>query len=69
MAHPTPKKAYKDLLWNVSLLPIASTRPPSTRPGQDPPEEPAPNGGTALRCPALLSVLEAVSLAGLDEAA
>ena len=64
MAYPTPKNTWQDQLWNVSLLPIASTRP-----SQDPPEEPAPNGGTALRCPALLSILEEVSRAGLDEAA
>jgi hypothetical protein len=64
MAPLTPKNPWNDQLWNVSLLPVASTRP-----SQDPPEEPAPNGGTALRCPALLSVREEVSRAGLEEAA
>ena len=64
MAYPTPKTACKDQLWNVSLLPIASMRP-----SQDPPREPAPNGGTALRSAALLSVSEDVSLAGVAEAA
>lgn len=48
------KNAWKDELWNVSLLPTVNVAQDS-----GPPPSPAPRGGAALNRPALLSLAEA----------
>lgn len=49
-----PKQAFKNQLWNVSLLPIC------TAPGQGSgAPEPLPPGGSSPSRPALLTVTEA----------
>ncbi len=54
MTYLTQKHAWKDELWNVSLLPAVSVSPRATPPS-------GPNdGSTALRSPALLSAAETV---------
>ena len=58
------KQAWKEQLWNVSLLPVVMVSQSAP-----PPNEPAPNGGTALKTAALLSLSNDVRHESLAEAA
>ena len=49
MANAQLKDAWKEQLWNVSLLPIVQVSH-----GAPPPPGPAPGGGTTLKTPAML---------------
>ena len=51
------ERALKNQLWNVSLFPVCNDRAANV----DPPE-PAPRGGSAVPCPALLSAIEQPSV-------
>jgi hypothetical protein len=53
MANAQLKDAWKEQLWNVSLLPIVQVSQ-----GAPPPAGPAPGGGTALKTPATLSLTD-----------
>jgi hypothetical protein len=53
MAHATTQNTWKDLLWNVSLLPTVTVSG-----SVGPPSGPGPADGNALGHPALLSVSE-----------
>ncbi len=54
MSYATHKTAWKDELWNVSLLPAVKVQPAA-----EPPTGPE-DGATALGRPAVLSASEAV---------
>ena len=64
MAHPYRKDAWKEQLWNVSLLPLVQVSN-----GAPPPLEPAPGGGTTLKTAAVLSLCEEVPRGPLARAA
>jgi hypothetical protein len=64
MAYANRKNAWKNELWNVSLLPTVKVSQ-----GAEPPLGPGPAGGRALEAPALLSVSEAANLEPMAEAA
>jgi hypothetical protein len=51
MAHAHLKDAWKEELWNVSILPIVQVSR-----GAPPPSGPAPGGGTTLKAAAVLSL-------------
>jgi hypothetical protein len=52
MAQAQLKDAWKEPLWNVSLLPIVQVSQAA------PPPAPVPTGGTTLKAPAVLSLAE-----------
>jgi hypothetical protein len=64
MAYANRKNAWKDELWNVSLLPTVQVAQDN-----DPPRGPCPGGGKALEQPAVLSLREDTTLTPLAEAA
>ena len=64
MAQTTAQNPWKDLLWNVSLLPTVRTAAPL-----GPPSGPGPATVSALGAPALLSVSEDTTRHELSEAA
>ena len=61
------KNAWKEQLWNVSLLPIVQVS--QSAPPPNGPSGPAPSGGTALKAAALLSVSNDARRESLAEAA
>jgi hypothetical protein len=64
MAYAHHKDAWKEELWNVSLLPIVQL--PQSAP---PPIGPAPGGGATLKTAAVLAVFEDAPYTPLAEAA
>jgi hypothetical protein len=64
MAPTTAQNPWKDLLWNVSLLPTVRAATPI-----GPPSGPGPATVNALGAPALLSVCEDTTRHALPEAA
>ena len=64
MAPTTAQNPWKDLLWNVSLLPTVRAVAPL-----GPPSGPGPGTVSALGAPALLSVSEDTTRQDLAEAA
>lgn len=66
MAHATAQNPWKDLLWNVSLLPTVRAAAPL---GPPPGPGPGPSTVSALGAPALLSVSEDTTRHDLPEAA
>lgn len=64
MAPTTAQNPWKDLLWNVSLLPTVRAAAPV-----GPPSGPGPRTVSALSAPALLSVSEDTTGHDLPEAA
>lgn len=63
MTYVTRKNAWKDELWNVSLLPAVKVRSAA-----EPPTGPE-DGSTALARPALLSATETATRSPLRQAA